>query len=140
MYGLPVTGTSTAITRFLGLLLVLEPPQPAASTATPARRIASRRTTGSLQSRGPEIRLLDDAARGDLGGGAFRDDGAGAEHEDAVCHAPDEPQAVLDDEHGDPALADPLDGRGDRVQLVRSRARGELVHEHHLRLGRERGG
>src|ERR1044072_2327654 len=79
-YGLPVTGTSTAITRFFGLPLLLEPPQPAASTATPARRITSRRTTCSLQSGSPQVRLLDDAAGSDLGGRSLSDDSPRAGH------------------------------------------------------------
>src|SRR5215467_14045006 len=106
------------MTRFFGLPLLLEPPQPAASRATPARRITSRRTTGSLQSGRSEVCLLDDAARGDLGGGTLGDDGARAEHEDAVGNATDEPEVVLDHEHGDSARADPLDRLDERLELV----------------------
>src|SRR5690242_3132888 len=139
-YGLPVTGTSTAITKWPVVPLDDLPPHPAPSSARPARRNASRRTAESLQTGCSEVGLLNDAARGHLGDRALGDDGAGTEHEHAVGDAPHEPQVVLDDEHGDPAFADALDRAGDGVELVRARSGGELVHEQDLRLARKRRG
>src|SRR5262249_57713201 len=82
-----------------------EPPQPPASRATPARRITSRRTSGSLQPSRSEVRLLDGAARGNLGGGALGDNGARAEDEHAVGDAAHEPNVVLDHQHRHAAFA-----------------------------------
>src|SRR5690242_1893775 len=139
-YGLPVTGTSTAITRWPVVPLDDLPPHPAPSSARPARRNASRRTAESLQTGCSEIGLLNDAAGGHLGEGALGDDRAGAEDEHAVGDASHQPQVVLDHEHGDSALADPLDRPGDGIELVGTGAGGELVDEEDLRLARKRCG
>src|SRR3954468_8924357 len=133
-YGLPVTGTSTAITSRLDAPDDPLLPHPAASSARPARNRASRRTAESLQTGGSEIGLLDDPARGDLGDRALGDDGARAEHEPAVGHAAHEAQVVLDHQHRDTALADPVDRLDEHVELLGARAGSELVHEQHLRL------
>src|SRR5919204_3200649 len=140
-YGRPLPGTSTAITRPPTSPFERElPPQPTASSGTPARRIASRRTAKSLQPRRSQVRLLDDAARGDLRDRALGDDAPHGEHEHAVGAPPHEAQVVLDDEDGHAALPDPLDRADQRLELVHSRAGGELVDEQDPGPGRQGGG
>src|SRR5436305_7112291 len=119
-YGLPVTGTSTAIT--------IRPeapeellPQPAASSARPARNKASRRTGESLQTGSSEIGLLNDPARGDLRDRAFGDDRARREHEHTVGHAPHEAQVVLDHQHGHTPPADQFDRIEQHAHLFAAR-------------------
>ena len=115
----------------------------------PAVARAARARSGRARSIMPrarrrrlaEVRLDDPLVVLDLLRRALRDLLAVVEHRDAVGDAHDDLHVVLDEEHGQALLLPELgDELGERRGLLRVHARGGLVEQEQLRLGRERAG